>query len=137
MANEDLNIRSAFITELITLLDSGDIAFENVGFTPVVDKPYAKIDFIPLKPRNTSSGNKHYQLNGIFQVCLCFPKHIGVGESFQFANTLQQHFARGKRLEKNGCYAIVKETPTVFNSVIQENRYVIPVRIFYYSEVME
>lgn len=108
---------------------------ENVDFTPVSGVPYQEIYFLPATPDNTEQGVKNYRAQGFVQVNLKYPLNEGTAGALTRASLIETTFKKGTTLTKDGLTINVIFTPTIFAGFKDNDRWCIPVRIFYLADI--
>lgn len=132
-------IRAALTAHLFAMSDCIPIEqteFENdEEFKATDGVPYQQVSLNPATPFDYSGlpGSRRYQ--GIFQVSLCFPADAGPGEAEDYADRLEAWFAKGLQVTANGVNTRLGQTPEIRQGRREGDRWVKPVRIFYFANV--
>lgn len=133
----DLLIRQALETRLAALVPALETAHENMKFTPKDGTPYQRVDFLPAEPENPTIDDFRRFL-GVMQVTLLYPIGGGVGTAMERAEAIRAHFPRRLSLSSGGIVVTIHRTPYImpgFRDVRDENRWAVPVRVPYFSNV--
>lgn len=113
------------------------IAHENVHFDkPDISVPYQKVHILFATPDNLVMGEDYQEL-GFMQVTLMYPIQKGVGDAMARAELLRTTFYRGASFTSGGSTVIIHKTPEIGVGVIDGERYSLPVRIKFYSNVIQ
>jgi hypothetical protein len=131
-------IRKAFEKALAAMPDAIETAWENTKFTPTTGVPYQAAFLMPAEPSNptiSTPGNQHYRQEGYFQVSLRYPTNTGSGACNIRAQLLRDTFYRGLSLTTEGVTSIVARTPEIAPGAVENDRYVINVRIRFYANI--
>lgn len=131
----EANISAAFETRLNLMAPALATAYENVPYTPVTGTPYQRVQLIPARPENPTIGDDYFREVGFFQITLFYPLNTGRGAAQARAAAIKSHFKRATRMTANGQTIRVPTTPTVAPALQENDRYIIPVTIEYYSEI--
>lgn len=137
MSNELLNISKAFNTRLKALDTNFPTAYENDKFKPTKGVAYQRIKLAPSPVSNPTLGDQFYREEGQFQIFLCYPIDTGTGEVMQKAHAIRADFSRGTTLVYGGTEVIVKRTPQISQGFTSVDRYVVPVIIEYFANILD
>jgi hypothetical protein len=139
-----VSIRKALesrLAALLPVLDSNTaernngIAYENSPFTPVNGTPYQEVFLLPAQPDNGQMGSKNYIEVGLLQVNLCYPLGTGPAAAQARAELVKTHFKRGTTMVQDNINVIVIRTPQVSPGFRRDDRYIIPVSIYYQAHI--
>lgn len=131
-------IRSALETHLAALTPALATAYENGKFNPpAATVPYQRVYLLPGTPENPTLGDGYYRQIGIFQISLIYPLKAGPGAAAARAELLRTHFKRGTSMTFGGATVIVRRTPGIAAGFPDNDRYVVPVTIDWYSHTFE
>jgi hypothetical protein len=131
----NLKIRQALEIQLGTVTPSIETADENVSYDPSSDTPYQRISMLPAEPVNPSFGDNFHRESGIFQVLLCYPSNVGTGDIGAQAELIRNAFKRGNSFTVDGVTVQIERTPAISSGFPDGDRYCVPVRIRYFSNV--
>lgn len=129
-------IRKALEKRLAALSPAMATAYENVEFTPVVGTPHQKAELLPAEPGNEVMGSATYFERGIFQVTLCYPKGTGPAAAEARAQLIRAHFKRGTTMIESGVSVIVTSTPKQHPAQPDNERYNIPISVYYQAQII-
>jgi hypothetical protein len=130
-----LSIRQAFETRLATLSPALSTAYENVDFVPVTGTAYQRVNLLPAQPDNSTMGQSFYREQGLFQVMLCYPLNNGTATIQARAEAVKTLFKRGVTMEEDGLRIHVINTPKVSAGFKDNDRYCIPITIYYIADI--
>lgn len=109
-------------------------AWENSKFTPVVGTPYARVTLLLAEPANPEWGSG-YTEQGFLQVDLAYPLNAGPNAATARAELIRSTFYRGASFTASGVTVNIERTPEILPGRVEEDRFVVPVRIRFYSHV--
>lgn len=127
-------VRIALETALTSITPAIDTAWQNVSFTPVVGQPYQRVYLLTAEPDNVEIG-PGYTEQGIMQVSLCYPLGIGPQDATKRAEQIRATFKRGASFTASGVTVHIDRTPEISPAQIEEDRFVLPVRIRFFAHV--
>jgi hypothetical protein len=130
-----IKVRQALETHLASLTPAIATAYENKDFTPVTGTPYQRVNLLPAEPDNSTMGQTFYREQGLLQVMLCYPNNATALPAQTRAEAIKTHFKRGTTLEQAGLKVHIINTPRVGVGFNDNDRYCIPVTIFYLADV--
>lgn len=112
------------------------IAWENIYF-PIKNMaiPYQRVHLLPARPENVTMGRGHYREQGIFQVNLVYPIQLGTGDVFERAELIRSTFPRGASFSNSGIVVNINRTPEVMPAIVDDEVYMLPVRIYYWADI--
>lgn len=114
--------------------------WENTAFTPPADSPYQEVHLLPAEPENPSilgvAWSEMYRESGFMQVTLVYPAEGGAGSALAKAEAIRDWFPRGSSFTYGGVTAIVGRTPRIGPAMQQDERYVLPVSIPYFANII-
>lgn len=128
-------IRAALEKHLLGLTPAMATAFENVAFTPVAGTPYQRLSLLTNKPDNSTMGQSGYFEIGIFQITICAPLGTGPAAAEARAQLIRAHFRRGTSLVESGVTVIITDTPSVSPSMVDADRFNIPISIAFQAQI--
>lgn len=128
-------IRAALETHLAAITPMLDIAPENGAYVAVTGIPYQRIHLLPARPVNPELGGVVIQESGFMQVDLCYPLLSGPVAAAARAELVRDAFPAGSSYLNSGVVVIIEETPEIAPAIYEPDRYVVPVRVRYFSNV--
>lgn len=128
-------ISQALETHLATMSPALATAWENTAYMPVTGTPYQRVNLLPATPDNSSQGSNHYREIGLMQVMLCYPVGNGRADALTRAELLRSHFKRGLTLTNTSLQVIITQTPAIGGAFIDNDWYMVPVSIYYQSDI--
>ena len=121
-------IRAALETQLATITPAISTAYENAPFTPVTGAAYQAVYLLTATPDNAEIG-PGYTEQGYLQVNLFYPLGTGPAAATARAALIRAAFPYSATFASGGVTVIVKATPEVGPARIEDDRYLLPVRI--------
>ena len=123
-----LTIAAILETALATISPSIAYAYENVPYTPVEGVPYGAVYVLPAEPDNIEIG-PGYTERGIFQINLFYPTKTGRAAALAQAALIRAKFPVASTFASGGVTVIIKKTPEIAPARIEDDRFLVPVRI--------
>lgn len=125
-------VRSALEVALAAMTPALATAYENAPFTPAQGTPYQRVTLLLAEPANPemSSG---YTEQGFLQVDLAYPLNAGPAAATARAELIRTTFYRGASFTASGVTTVVERTPEIRPGRVEDDRFIIPVRIPFYS----
>lgn len=133
---ETVYIRRAFEKQLKLIDPTFPTAYENVSFTPN-ENAYQRCKLVPSRPENPSIGDGYYRETGQFIIFLCYPVNTGTLEAFIKASNIREHFERGLSFTESGIQVRIESTPQIAGGMNVEDRYIVPVIIEYFADILK
>lgn len=130
-----VKIRQALEERLAAIASALPTQWENAAFSPVSGVAYQQVFMLYNEPLNLEAGVASYQEYGIFQVDLRYPVNTGPGDASVRAEALRQWFYKGLTLTAGGLSVTISNTAAILSGRNEGDRFVIPVRIFFHSNV--
>ena len=127
-------IRQALETYADTLAPKLPTAYENVNFSPPVG-PYQAYFVLFAEPDDAGYKDSDYFQRGIFTIVLLYPTNQGPGNADARAKLFRQHFKRGTTIALPKYSVVVERTPEITGGNIEDNRFVVRVRVRWYAQV--
>ena len=109
-------------------------AWENASFTPVQGTPYQRVTLLLAQPANDEFGIA-YREEGFLQVDLAYPLGNGRGAAITRAELIRSTFQRGASFTASGVTVHINKTPEIMPGRVEEDRFVIPVRVPFYAHI--
>lgn len=131
-----LAIKAALETRLKAIASPLATHWENAPFTPPDKSPWQAVHFLPAAPENPTFGDNFHRLQGVLQVTLYYPLGGGAGTAVSKAESIKSWFPRGSTFEANGVTTMIQRTPEIGVARIVNDRYVVPVSIRYYANIL-
>jgi len=127
-----IDIRAALETRLNALSPALQTEWENTRIIPTADIPYQSVNILFADPANYENSASYQEL-GYMQVDLRYPINQAAGPAGRRAQLLRDWFPRGLTLTSNGVTACISKTPSVGNGRFEADRYIISVKIPFFS----
>lgn len=128
-------IRKALEKRLAALAPALATAFENSAYIPTPGTPYQRVNLLPNVPDNSIAGTAVYIERGLLQITLCYAIGTGPGAAEAQAQLIRAHFKRGTSMTESGVTVIVTDSPRVSPSLIDGDRYCIPVSVPWQAQI--
>lgn len=125
-------IRAALETALSGMSPALATAWENVPFAPVNGTAYQRVFLLAAEPDNPEMG-RFTTDRGYMQVSLAYPLDTGPNAAQARAELIRDTFYRGASFVSSGITAQVEKTPEIAPARIEEDRYVVPVKIRFFA----
>lgn len=133
-------VKAALETRLKAMSTLLPTQWENTAFTPPNSGAWQSVNFLPAEPENPSilgvAGSEMYRENGFMQVTLSYPAQGGAGSALTKAEAIRDWFPRGGSYSFGGLTVVVRRTPRIGPAMVQGDRYVLPVSIPYFANVI-
>lgn len=128
-------IRAALETRLDTISPSIASAYENAKYTPVSGTPYQQVHLLLATPDNPVMGTG-FREQGFMQVTLLYPLLKGPGDAQARADLIRTTFPKGLSLTNSGVVVNIDKTPVIGNGTVDGDRWRVPVKIPFHSNMM-
>lgn len=125
-------VRQALEVALAAMSPALATQWENVPYSPVSGTPYQRVFLLPADPDNPEMGRFTTE-RGILQISLAYPLDTGPAAASARAELIRDTFYRGRSFTASGITTTIEKTPEVAPGRIEENRYVIPVKIRFFA----
>jgi hypothetical protein len=102
-------------------------AWENQNFTPGAG-PFRRAWLMPAEPINPEIGGTYIE-HGLFQVSVFHPPGDGNKDAITEAENIRAAFPRRATFTQGGVSVMVEATPYIGPAIVDDNRYVLSVRI--------
>lgn len=126
--------RRALEVELAAMIPAVATAYENAPFTPVAGTPYQRVTVLLAEPANLEMSADHTE-QGFMQVDLKYPLGGGPAAASTRAELIRSTFYRGASFTASGVTVHIERTPEIMPGRVEEDRYVVPVRIRFYAHI--
>jgi len=131
-----LKIRQALETAVNSMLPALATAWENVPYTPVVGTPYQKAYILFAEPENNEIASPRYRELGYLQLTLMYPLNVGTKDAQTRAELIRTAFPKGSTFAKSDVTVMVEKTPEIGTGQVDGDRWAIPVKIRFFSNVL-
>lgn len=113
------------------------IAWENMYFQSVGDVPYEQVHHVRGRPDNPTFGAPFHRERGYMQVNLFYPLHQGSAAIMNRAELIRSTFSRSSSFTVDEVTVIIEQTPTIGDAAPDpsNDRFMVPVKIFYYANI--
>lgn len=129
-------VRQALEVALAAIAPALPSAWENAPYTPVAGTPYQRVTLLAAEPVNAEM-NSAYTEQGFMQVSLAYPLNTGSKAATLRAKAIRTTFYRGASFTASGVTVHVERTPEIMPGRVEDDRFVIPVRIRFYAHIRE
>lgn len=127
-----LAVRNALETALNAMSPALATAWENSPYTPVNGTPYQRVYLLAAEPDNPEMGG-HVTERGFLQISLCYPLDAGPNAAMTRAELIRTTFPRGAAFTASGITTQIERTPEIAPALIEDDRYVVPVRVRFFA----
>lgn len=121
-------IRAALETALAAISPTLETAWENVPHVPTVGTPYQAVYLLTAQPDNREIG-PGYTEQGYLQVNLFYPLDAGSSAASTRAELIRAAFPYARTFAASSATVLITATPEVGPARIDDDRYLLPVRI--------
>ncbi len=126
------NVRAALETALSGMSPAISTVYENTQFTPTVGTPYQMAHLLPAEPNDLERGIVGKD-QGIFQITLMYPLHVGTGDANARAELIRSTFYKKATFSAGGQNIIISKTPYIGQGVVDGDRWRVPVKITWFT----
>ena len=132
-----VKVKAALETALAAMVPALATAWPNVAFTPPLNSstPWQRADVLFAAPEDLEIGSTYHREQGVFLVTLFYPLQTGSGAAQARAELLRSIFYRGATFTNAGVAVTIEQTPEISAGSADGDRWVIPVRIRFYSNI--
>lgn len=130
-----ISIRAALETALAAIEPAIDTDYENNGYIVKPGIPYQIVNLLFGEPENPEISKKFVQEKGVFQVTLRYPLSTGSADAAERAELIKTMFEAPATFTAGGISVTVERTPWVGPGSRDGDRWQVPVRIRFYSNI--
>lgn len=127
-----LAVRQALEAALAAMSPALATQWENTVYVPVDGTPYQRVYLLAAQPDNPEMGG-HVTERGFLQISLCYPLDAGPNAAMTRAELIRSTFKRGDAFTASGITTQIERTPEIAPAMIEEDRYVLPVRVRFFA----
>ncbi len=131
------DIRTAFETALYNLDNTFPTAWENVAFTQADNVAHQEARLVFNAPLNPTLPRGHRRERGEFLVFLNYPSGGATSVIYNKAESIANIFTRGTTLVQGINIIQILESPHVGNAVLNNDRYILAIRVPFSCDVFE
>jgi hypothetical protein len=128
-------IRAALEVALASVSPAIATAWENKNYSPVADTPYQRVFLLPADPVNPEMSQRLTREQGLLQITLAYPLDTGPAAAAARADLIRATFYAGRSFTASGVTVFVDGTPSILPAQIEDDRYVLPVRVRFYAHL--
>jgi hypothetical protein len=110
--------------------------YENVFYKPTKGVPFQRVQVVFATPENPTIGDNFYRELGFMQVTLYFPLQNGARDSATWAQTVRAAFYRGRTFVTGKVTTTISQTMSRLPSIVEDDRFVVPLRIPFFANVL-
>ena len=133
MSNIQREIRSALETNLSSVVDVPQIAYENVPYKPTTGTSYIQINYLPTSRRPSVRGlNPIQRYEGIFAITCYAPEGNGPDAAEEIAENVMNAFEATTSLTSNNATVSI-DYSEVKQGYLDSPWFVVPVNIGWYA----
>jgi len=126
-------VRIAIESAVNAITPGIDCEWENVGYNPITGTPYQKFNLLFADPDNLGYGSGPFLERGFFQISLFYPLQTGPAAITARADLIRATFYRGLTLISGTQKVIIERTPAIGTGRIDGDRFMVPVKIRFFS----
>lgn len=130
-----INVRSALEVAVNSMSPAISTSWENSEFTPASGVPYQAVFLRLANPENIEFGPVHRQ-PGVLFVNLFYPAKTGTLAAATRAQLIQDTFKRGNTYSSGLINVIISKTPYIGNGARDDDRWIIPVSIEFFTHII-
>lgn len=127
-------VRAALEIALAAMSPALGTSWENGEYVPVPGTPYQRVWLMPAEPANVEIGPR-YTEQGLFQIDLAYPLNAGPSAATARAELLRTTFPRGASFTASGVTTSIERTPEIRPGRVEDDRWIVPVRIRFYAHI--
>lgn len=114
------------------------IGWENVSYSPPVDgSMWFAVNVIPATPENPTLGDAFHREVGFMQIMISSPIDGGSGKSYSKAELIRDAFPRGTSFTSGGYTVTIAKTASIGPGSRQQDRFMLPVRIYWFANIFD
>lgn len=129
-----VSIRAALETALAAMSPALATQYENAAFTPTAGTPYQAVAVLFARPENTENRAAHVEI-GFMLITLRYPLNTGSATAAARAEAIRTAFPRGLSLTSGSVTVTISDTAEIVPSYVEGDRFVIPVRVRFFSHI--
>ena len=131
-----VKIRNALETAVNGIAPSLLTAWENMAFPSVpTTTPFQRVFLLFAAPDDSTLGAAEHIENGFMQINLAYPLQSGDGAARTRAELVKTVFYRGASFTSGGVTVIINRTPEVSGGFVDNDHWVVPVKIRFRSTI--
>lgn len=131
-----VKIRAALEVALNAIAPALATAWENSAFVPpAASVPYQQAFMLFAEPDDPEAGHAVHIQRGIFQINLLYPIGVGDATARARAKVLIDTFYRSRSFTSGGVTVSVERTPEAGQGTVDGDRWLIPVKIRFFSQI--
>lgn len=129
------SIRAALEQAINGMSPALQTAWTNAPFTPTTGTPYQRVAMLLAEPAMLEMSNHWHREQGLLQINLCYPLSTGPAAAEARAELIRATFYAGAEFTSGGVVVRVEKTPEVAPGLIEDDRFVTPVRVRFYAHI--
>lgn len=129
------DITQAMESRLHALPQRPPTAWENVNFVPTNGVGYISSYTLFAMPDDVGYRDSPFIQRGYMQIGVHWPTNTGAGAAQAEAERIAAWFARGSSFVNDGTTVIIDRTPEITGGSIEDGRYVVRVRVRFFSRI--
>lgn len=122
-------IDAALQNHLLTLADLPPVAWEDVGYKPVVGVAYLQVNQLRNTPIEHGIANDIREDRGILQVTVVYPGGKGAVQAINLAQRVAEHFSIDLEIDLATHHLSIQNHPTIHTGIPDEGWYRVPVSV--------
>lgn len=130
-----VSIRAALEVALAAMSPALATQWENTPYSPADGTAYQRVYLLLAQPASLEMAQRIHREQGFMQVSLCYPLGAGPSAAATRAELIRSTFYAGRSFSSGGNTVTVDGTPEIAPAAIEDDRYIVPVRVRFYSHV--
>lgn len=122
-------IDAALQNHLLTLANLPPVAWEDVGYKPVVGTAYLQVNQLRNTPIEHGIANDIREDRGILQVAVVYPGGKGAVQALNLAQRVAEHFPVEMEIILGDHHLSIQNHPTIHTGIPDEGWYRVPVSV--------
>lgn len=123
-----LGVQTALDTQLYTLNNDIDIAWENINYTPIKESPYLR-PTVMMSPSSLLNLDVLQLNEGIYQVDLFYPLEQGSGDLSSMADRIYDLFKSQQQIVSNDTTVYIKQISRTTPAIVEDAWFMASVEI--------
>lgn len=134
-----VKIRAALEKRLAAMVPNLPTQYENGVDLSAADKAGAHqaVYLLLAEPENPTQGHGFHRENGFMQITLSYSLAEGTGDAAARAEAIRAWFLASPNLVEGDVTVTIHRTPQIMNGFRDKDRWCVPVRVFFFSNVYE
>lgn len=130
-----VTIRAALEGALAAMLPALAAAWENAEYVPTPGTAHQRVYLLLAQPQMLEMSQNLHRERGYMQVSLFYPIGAGPSAAATRAELIRSTFYAGRDLVSSGTTVTIDGTPEIAPAMVEDDFYVLPVKVRFYSHV--